>query len=162
MNTINDKRWQDWGDKFLSASTVPMTQQVTLIFLEMLLSDTTRTEEREAHVASRLVNEQAPIQFRIFKAHADRIGLKVTTAVWGFIASTQPSPGNIVMYVHALRRYQQLHGDKQLALEDVARAFPTGFPDETTLQGLWDAQKRSAEEIGTGWGDNYLDTVMGA
>lgn len=162
MNTINDKRWQDWCDKFLAAPTAPMTQQVTLILLEMLLSDATRTEEREAHVASRLVSEAAPVQFRIFKAHADRIGLKVTTAVWGFVSSTQPTPGNIVMFVHALRRYSQLHDNKQLTLQDVAQAFPTGFPDETTLQGLWDAQKRSAEEIGTGWGDNYLDTVMGA
>lgn len=160
MNTINDKRWQDWTDKFLAAPTEPMSMRVTEIFLAMTLADQGRTPKEEESIAKALVADNAPMQFRIFKAHADRIGLKTTTALWGFIAATQPSPGNIVMYVHALRRYQQLNGERQLEMLDVANAFPEGFP--TNLEELWDAQKRSAEEIGTGWGDNYLDTVMAA
>lgn len=161
MNTINDKRWQDWCDMFLSAPVAPMTDKLIELFLSMTIYDASTTAEKESMIKARLASEDAPLQYRIFKAHADRIGLKVTSSVWGFVVMMGVNPGNIVMYVHALRRYQQLHGGRLVSMNELARAFPVGFP--TDLERLWDAQKLTREERQPGTlMDNYLDSVVDA
>jgi hypothetical protein len=61
------------------------------------------------------------------------------------------SPGDGVMYVHALRSKQV-----DVNMDNFANFFPWGYPSRDTLSTLWDAQKGHVLGLEC---DNMLDKI---
>lgn len=156
MATTNDQVWIDWTDNFLSKKfppdTAPMDKDTSGVFISLcfLESSGKSTAEMEASL-------EKDFLFNVLKKRADLYKLDYSIPALVFVAFLcQGRPGTAVMWVHAMVRLQQKIKDK-ITLHALAVAFPVGFPVESTLQQLWDAQKH----IG-GAADNYLDTVSPA
>ena len=62
------------------------------------------------------------------------------------------SPGEAVLYAHTLKELACENGG-EFNLNDMARAFPNGFPSREEMAKAWEAQKVAGAP-----GGNYLDT----
>lgn len=131
-----------------------MSKEVAGRFLECAFAEQGLERDR-AHVENLLDKD---FMYKVFHAHAQKVGLITTLALDVFIAG-MPNLGIMVMYAHALRRYQLKMGIEKLSLSDLAQTiFASGFPDVEDMHGLWDEQKLRDRDpnIRT---DNFLDTV---
>lgn len=64
-----------------------------------------------------------------------------------------PSPGAVMLYVHALFHIKKRRGIKHpISMLDFCTLFDRGFPSEITLEQAWDDQKKDA-------GGNEVDDI---
>lgn len=159
--TINDPRWQAWCDKFLSAKKVQMTDEQAKNYFGMMMQD-------DAEFAKAVVAIQGEsFALKLFDNHARKMGLKADPKVRIFFAGfVAQNAGTSVMYVHALRRFQQKQGiTKPLNMMDLHghsdSPFAFGYLPEDTLHAMWLDQKLNREDakVMEGFSDNYLDYV---
>jgi hypothetical protein len=95
---------------------------------------------------------------QVFKKRLDFYGnVNVTLGVaLVVITLCQGSPGNLVMYAFTLARLAKQNNKDLITIDDIANAFPVGFPNERGLREIWDAQK------GGNWNekvDNLIDLI---
>lgn len=154
--TVMDKRWQDWTDKLLALpARENMGEQKAETFMICMLK-----EQQEKELPK---EAQQLFQYKVGAAHARRIGLSIRPWTLLFVSSLVDSPGKLVMYLHGLRRWQQLNFGRDIDMVRLGTVFPFGFPTDEALHSLWDEQKLTKEdrELGLqGPGDNYLDLVI--
>jgi hypothetical protein len=158
--TINDPRWQAWCDKFLSAKKVQMTDEQAESYFSIMTQD-------DAEFAKKVESIQGEsFALKVFDNHARKMGMKADPKVRIFFAGfVAKNAGTAVMYVHALRRFQQKKGiTKPLNMLDLHghndSPFAFGYLPEDTLHALWDEQKLTEEDEKELLGpDNYLDYV---
>lgn len=141
-----DKRWAEWTDKFLGSKSEPLTKDMSMALISLIMDNDAEIEELAA----------GSFLYEVSKAHAARIGLRTTPAVLAFLGCL-PNPAYCVMYVHAIRRFQLLRPQLVvISITDFAtEIFPFGLLPDATLNELWDEQK-CREGVGS---DNYLDEV---
>lgn len=152
--TVNDQRWKEWCDEFIGSKQIrPMKPEESKAFIHLLIG-----EMQEADVPETVFKS---LQVQVAKAHAARLGLKCSNHVLVLMAILAGDVGAVVMYMHALRRLQQITQDDIIKITTFSEAFPMGVPDAEAINVLWDKQKLSAEDRKTMKGiDNYLDYVV--
>ena len=140
--------WAAWCDMFLAAPTEPMTKEQTNVFMTVLLM------EKEASPIPPDLNED--FFFQVATKRAEFIGLKITPYTVAMICMLSGSVGDVVMFITAMARYAQLNGNCEVTTNELAHAFPMGFPTKDTKHILWDSQKGFAMEQKF---DNLIDRV---
>ena len=73
-----------------------------------------------------------------------------------FLACTIDRPGVAVQWAYALTRMYDRKGGV-INVQDLADAFPNGFPTEEAKSEIWDDQKGSRHKMETPFGGNILD-----
>jgi hypothetical protein len=126
-----------FSSEFFKFDPNPMTEQqsksmISLFFLE-----------KENKVPDEV---KSTFEYRVTKSRAEYLGLEITDAAALMLAILCQSPGEIVMYLVAIRSKT-----KSFNMEDLSNIFPMGFPSHIYLGKMWDKQK-----IKTG---NFVDTV---
>jgi hypothetical protein len=167
VKDINDKRWQEWCDAFLSCRKSEMTQQQATAFLKLTMLEHLDKEGKAGkHIEADLADIR---EWRIFKDRCDSLGVRATFQLLAFLLFFSKNVGTVVMWAHALRRLQQrLNKPELLTITDLSMGpFAMGFPDEAELHRLWNLQKITKEEEGTLGASilglpstNYLDFVI--
>ena len=131
-----------WADRFFKQRTVAMSEQNANIFLRMMMVDKEPVDIPEL---------KEEFLFKVIDSRAKFLGLEMTDAAKIFLMFLCQSPGNIVMYLCALRSRET-----KVDMSVLTNYFPMGFPDEASLSEMWDAQKGhvNGEKV-----DNCLDHV---
>ena len=140
--------WATWCDMFLKAPTVPMTHDQAHIFMSVMFM-----EKDKAIVPPELEKD---FFFQVATKRADFLGLKINPYTVAMFCMLAGSVGDVVMFITAMARYAQLHGNCEVTTNELANAFPMGYPTPETRHTLWDAQKGFA--MGQKF-DNLIDRV---
>ena len=140
--------WAVWCDMFLKAPTVPMTKDQTSTFMTLMFM--------EKDVAILTPELDKDFFFQVATKRAEFLGLKINPYTVAMICVLAGSVGDVVMFITVMARYAQLHGDCEVTTNELANAFPMGFPTKESRHTLWDAQKGFA--MGQKF-DNLIDRV---
>lgn len=149
---------------YLDAKDVaPMTEAISRLFMDCILAE--RAEQKTAgklEPFSEKISQEAGPAGQIFEKrlswphHAGQqcATVSVPCAIFVIMLSGG-SPGKIVMWAYTINRLYQRKRD-MVTMDDLAHAFPIGFPTEQAEHELWDAQKarRHGQE-----GDNMVDKI---
>jgi len=80
--------------------------------------------------------------YKILDKRVEVHGLKVNDYLKAFIAVLCDRPGTVVLYAAALKAIQEDSAHEgETDLLKFCAAFPSGFPVESDLHKIWDAQK---------------------
>ena len=133
---------KQWADEFASKATDGIDAKT---FLELLLLDRNKTDVE--------LNDQAKHDFgiRVCLKRAEVIGLELTLPAVLYIRNLIQSPGEIVMYLSAIRART-----KKADMSIITAILPNGKLSSIDLEKMWDAQKGYA--VGESC-DNCLDQV---
>jgi hypothetical protein len=142
------QQYEAWAASFLKAPTAPMSPSLTEAFFSLTMG-----EMQNLPLPPKL---EESFEYQLVSRRSEFVGLKLSKHAIALIACISGSPGDSVMYVHALRYFQHKHGAKEVTVSEMANAFPMGFLAEQTLSELWDAQK--GYNIGLPC-DNMLDKI---
>lgn len=139
---------QTWAENFLKSKTQPMSAKDSELFLNCMMA-----ENQEDFPPEQFKNT---LQYKLLSARCKSLGLRLSQAVLTYIATTQGSPGVLVMYANALRHWQHVHGEEVLDMDAFVKIFPMGFLTEKELEKAWDAQKLQGAP-----NSNLLDATYG-
>ena len=108
-----------FSSEFFKFDPNPMTEQqsksmISLFFLE-----------KENKVPDEV---KSTFEYRVTKSRAEYLGLEITDAAALMLAILCQSPGEIVMYLVAIRSKT-----KSFNMEDLSNIFPMGFPSHIYL-----------------------------
>ena len=143
------QKFEAWADEFLKSKTAVMDHELTRCMVVCLI------EESNPDFPGPEMKDS--FLYQVAEGRAAIVGLKLSTAVLSMISCIAESPGVAVMYVYALRYAQRKWAkDTMMMMSDFIDIFPKGFPAETELSRLWDAQKGYAMGLKC---DNFLDTL---
>lgn len=134
---------QTWADEFFKQPTKPMSKKMSEIFVQMVLMDVKEQEQLN------IPEIQSQFLYQIIDKRAEHIGLKLSDPAKIFLMFETKSPGTAVMYLYALRSKFTEANTKTLS-----DLFPMGFPQDDTLEQMWEKQKNSFN------GANYLDSYF--
>ena len=127
-----------FSSEFFKFQPVPMTEQQSKCMINLILL------ERDGNIPE---EGKATFEFRVTKSRADYLGLEITDAAVMMIAVMCTSPGEIVMYLVAIRSKTKVLDIEKL----LAHIFPVGFPSHAHLNNIWNMQKTK--------NGNFVDTV---
>lgn len=133
-----------WTEEFISKANTPMNQDVSYMFMQMLLS-----EDSQSFTTEPVKNE---FLFQMIEKRAEHIGLELSNPAKVFLMLLTRSPGTAVMYLYAIRSKVN-----KANMQDLANIFPMGYLSESELQKMWDKQKGYNCNVKA---DNCLDAYM--
>lgn len=133
-----------WTEEFISKANTPMNQDVSYMFMQMLLS-----EDNQSFTIEPVKNE---FLFQMIEKRAEHIGLELSNPSKVFLMMLTRSPGTAVMYLYAIRSKVN-----KANMQDLANIFPMGYLSETELGKMWDKQKGYNCNVKA---DNCLDAYM--
>lgn len=134
--------FRTWADSFLQVRNAPMDKITGQVFLALYIG-----EQAKQDVPTEIAET---FQYKVLEKRAKYVGLNINPHATAFIASICRSPGELVMYCYALKHWQMIHKEL-ISIATISSIFPTGFPDSSDLEDLWDQQK-----VGVG---NLLDNI---
>lgn len=163
--TINDARWQAWADKFLAAPLSDPGNEKTGMIMQFFMMRRSLDEDELKHLEADFSEHFA---YKVAKAHAARLGLKLEEEGMQFLSLISDNLGALVMNIHGARRLQQKLGVEELSMKELFEtAYGTGLRSDEILHELWDEQKihvmlteEEREALGGGM-DNFIDRVWG-
>lgn len=160
--TINDARWKEWADKFLSAEQTDPGPEKTNMIMGFFAARRALEDDELAELAHEFSHNFA---YKVAVEHAARLGLKLADEGMQFLSLVSDNLGGLVMNIHGARRLQQKLGVDELSMEQLwENCFGNGTRSDAVLEELWQIQKLSKEEreaLGGGM-DNYIDHVQAA
>ncbi len=132
----------------LEAKTEPLTEEATRLYLSCVMGDAQHGDDAipEDYDGSQAHN--------IVQKRLDAAGADVSRWVVSFVATMCQSPGDCVLWAHALKTLGNKVG--RVDMQELTNAFPMGFPSESERRSCWDSQK--GYNLGLEKVDNYLDT----
>lgn len=92
---------------------------------------------------------KAGLQFAILKGRIEQHKILCNKFVMLFICAMCKTPGELVMYAHALACISQKHAGQEVDTSKLCLAFVNGFPSDSQLEQAWSDQKTE--------GNNQLD-----
>lgn len=119
---------QSWASEFVSKATQPLDKMANNVFNQMIIA-----EGESAFSLEQLKNE---FMYQIIDKRAQYIGLEMSEPAKVFLMFMSRNPGSAVMYLYAIRTYM-----KRVTMQDLARVFPMGYLNESSLEEMWDKQK---------------------
>lgn len=132
-----------WSDQFLKAATEPMSEKLSGVFINMLMSEGQNIDIPEIKGQS---------IYQMIDKRSEYLGLEISEPAKIFLMFlSKGSPGNAVMYLSALGAK-----NTKVDMNVVADLFPMGFVPKNDLDKLWDAQKGHVNQQS---GDNCLDQI---
>lgn len=155
--TTNSPQWQAWADAFLDNSPehleppdMEMMGAVTLIIMDELLSNSRIAFE----VSSDAATEKPILMLPMKRLEVLGMADKADVSVIPLIGALANSPGEMVMWAHAVARLAQRTGDVVSASGLLIHFGENGLPSPARLEALWGMQKVGAA--------NMLDRVVAA
>jgi len=137
-----------WAESFLSSKTELMSKPLSDLFLAAYLNDGS---------PSLCDSLTGLFQYKLLTERVRFLGGKLSPGALVICIYLSSSPGEVVMWAYVLRYLQHKKSLDAVSVEDMAYAFPNGFPLKEELERLWDEQKGYFLNIpGV---DNFLDTV---
>lgn len=135
---------QDWSKKFISLGKEPMNEQLSMVFMNMMLQDDDK-------------NFKAPelegqFLYQVISKRAEHMGIEISVPATIFLMFLTQSPGSAVMYLSALRSQKKL-----VNMNVIADMFPMGFVSAKDMETMWDAQKGHIHQQKV---DNCLDVQV--
>lgn len=119
---------KEWAAKFLTAQTVPMSPAVSSLFMIILgLNRMGNPIPPEVKLAP---------MYCIIEKRAKSVGVVLDDYAIAFLSMMLHSPGEAVMYVHALASL-----GVSISFDQLVDTFPFGFVAPTELERLWTSQK---------------------
>lgn len=132
----------DWATKFFKQPVESMSEDLDGIFFRMMMVDGEPVDIPQ-------IKEE--FLFKVIDSRAKYLGLDMTDSAKIFLMFLCQSPGNVVMYLCALRTKAQ-----KVDMSVLTNYFPMGFPNEESMGRLWDLQKGYVNDEKV---DNCLDHV---
>ena len=128
-----------WVDKFYDQPVYEMNNDQLALFVVTLNADESGVVGVPDTVGEEFV-------FRIGKNHAEALGLRISPNALAFVTlGLSETPGDIVMWLTALRFRQaerdQHEPDAVLNMLALGHLLPNGYPDQASLNLMWEAQK---------------------
>lgn len=114
--------------------TEPMSRDTSRLFFSLNINH--RADPKGETPALCEIKEE--FVYKVFEKRAAYYGMNVAPNVIAFLALAFPSPGQLVLFIHAL--YHGF-GTKPIAFDELADLFPRGFPSQKTMDEAWDAQR---------------------
>lgn len=157
--TINDARWQEWADKFLSAELSDPGPDKTAMVMGFFHTRRSLSAEELAQLAEDFSENFA---YKVCLSHAQRLDLSIDDEALQFMTLISDNLGEIVMNVHGARRLQQKLGVEHLTMQQLfENVYAGGLRSDDVLSTLWNEQKLTNEErMILGGMDNYIDHVQ--
>ena len=141
--SITDKlveRLHAWADQFLASPTDAMSETTSSILVRLYMAD--------KETVHRIIAASNDFAVKVTQKRASWAGLEADPAVILFVSTIVDTPGEAVMWVHALRSWQMRNAGQRLTLEVLCtKLFPFGFPTKDALQKAWEAQKTTAGNL---------------
>lgn len=119
---------QTWSDEFFSAAKNPMEQDISYVFLQMLMAD------EKPNFSIEKIKEE--FLYKVIDSRAQYIGLKLSEAAKIFLLFKTKSPGTAVMYLYAIRSKTEVAN-----MKTISELFEYGFLSSEDEEKMWDAQK---------------------
>lgn len=96
---------------------------------------------------------------RIAKGRSSWLRYPAENGVIALIGLLAVSPGNVVLYLHALNQFEPTGACNHYCVSDfVNNVIPFGLPTNKALEAVWDAQKIQDPELHRNYRtDNWLD-----
>lgn len=141
----------------------PMSEKLTDMFLKCTIMEKQLKEQGKTDYFNAEIAEQTGFAGQVFWKRLEYYAnvaekpvpqITVGAAIIALMQCT--NPGSCVMWAFTFNRMFLENGGKPVDMTAIAYAFPIGFPTETGLSEIWDAQK------GKNWGepvDNMLDNA---
>lgn len=124
----------NWCEEFKGLSTVPMDDDLCRVMMACMLGGVNREVLEDMFI------------YKVINARAEALGLEMEQKLIDFLSILCKSPGNSTMYLSLLKNEQK--SGKRANMENFVDMFPTGFPTQEVLGGLWDKQKQSGAHCG--------------
>lgn len=137
--------YREWAEEFFKFKASRMTDDQTQVFVMGTIREASGQDIPEDRL-------RGVFPYAVFKSRAEFAGLKTTQSVRVFITTLAKGPGDLVMYVYALKWKADKEGVTTVSMNELANWFPLGFPSDEQLHTAWDAQKRPWAPLG-----NMLD-----
>lgn len=141
------ERWKSWTSKFLTHepnSIRRLTDEESRFLLALTLLHHQKVEEP--------LGFEGTFAFQVLSKRAEYYKLAIDPFCISFLGRVSRTPGDLVMWCHALKAWQMKNANKPITWDMFVRTFiPMGVPTLEFLEEMWDLQK-----IG---GNNLLDAV---
>lgn len=124
-----------------------MTPEMSKLFMALSMNFEDEATINASGLRADLENQ---FPYKVLEARLKGFGLDVAFNVKAFLAINFPSPGTLVMFVHAIYHSKHRVEGKKFTMTNFAYDFALGFPNEKVLEFAWDAQKIKQ-------GDNGID-----
>lgn len=129
----------------------PMSEDLSKLFVTATLNELNGDDRMFTSEAASTAGFIAQIIHRRLEVMSP--GTKISLGT-GLIAAFNSfnNPGRAVLWAYTLHRMFKDSDRTAIMIQDVANAFPMGFPDEYSFLMLWDSQKTTHDAS-----DNLLD-----
>lgn len=141
--------WITWASEFMKLKQHPMSDQMTKVFLTCSMNEQVETFPGEELELS--------FQYRMAEIRAKSIDLQMTKAVKTFLSALCTSPGEVVMYLYAMKYCALYEKIDIVDMNAFSSMFKWGYPSQEDLSKIWDQQK--GFKLGLKKVDNLLDTL---
>jgi hypothetical protein len=129
----------EWCKKFFTMPVEPLSKPQSMTLLQCFMA-----ESKKAPIPTEVTSD---FGFRVLDGRAKHVGLEITDWAALFLTSMCTSPGEAVMYTHALKSLGQ-----PVNMGSLCETFPMGFLTKESLRTMWSEQKCSVPGC-----DNTLD-----
>lgn len=124
-----------------------MSKEMSQLFMALTVNFADETAINASGLRADLENQ---FPYKVLDKRLQGFGLDVAFNVKAFLAINFPSPGTLVMFVHAIYHSRHRREGQQYTMDNFAYDFAMGFPNAQVMEFAWDAQKIKQ-------GDNGLD-----
>lgn len=135
---------QDWSKKFIALGKEPMNEQLSMVFMNMMLQDNDKNFE-----APEL---QEQFLYQVINKRAQYMGMEISVPAIIFLMFLTQSPGSAIMYLSAIRSQTKI-----VNMNVIANIFPMGFVSAKDIEIMWDDQKGYLHQQKV---DNCLDVEV--
>jgi len=144
--------WAEWSATFFKAESRPMSDTQSRVFVTVMMLELV---DNTKGIEDLLEAIRDTFTYKVLDKRAEFVGLNLSTPAKIFLCCLASTPGDLVMYIYALRYWQLTNADAQVTVGLLSTVFPSGFLTAEALSSLWAKQKIKLSE-GT---QNLLDTL---
>jgi hypothetical protein len=133
--------FRKWCDKFDKCKNEPMSDGLSSVFMKLVMLE----------MGNDSIPPELKTQFiyNVIEKRAEYIELKINDHVKAFLTYLVNNPGAAVMYLYYMK--SAAPPNINISMHELSKIFPMGFPSDSELSELWEAQKIK--------GNNMLDMV---
>jgi hypothetical protein len=136
----------DYWQGLLDRKTEPMTEEQSRMFMTCVMADITGPdEEKDAKVREAFEDH---LGAQVFLRRLEVTGTEVSVPLTLFLLSMCKTPGDAVMWAYTVHAIAVTHGLDKVSTNELAEAFPMGFPTEESIEQAWGSQKKEGEPAG--------------
>lgn len=127
------KNVRDIGEAMIAAKVEQMTDDTSKMFLTCLMMQKAREELPGEFTQG--------FSYQVLSKRLAYHGVPATPYAMAFFCAQAINVGTLILYATVLKVLSERNGGQEVTIDDIAKAFPWGFPTEEEVHRIWEAQK---------------------